>query len=131
MAKTLYLIRGLPGSGKSTLGEILCPGRCFAADDFFVKDGVYNFDPVLLPAAHQECQRLAREALMDGSGANVAISNTFTQKWEMKAYLEMAVYLGANVFVISCENSFGNVHGVPEETIDRMSGRWHNYYGKE
>ena len=55
---TLYIIRGLPGSGKSTLGVKLCgEGNTFAADDYFEDDtGVYNFDPTRLKDAHAWCQ---------------------------------------------------------------------------
>ena len=68
---------------------------------------------------------------MDGSGLSVAVANTFTRDFEMKAYREMANHLGVTIFVLSCETSFGNVHGVGEEAVERMSARWHNYYGVE
>jgi predicted kinase len=129
VAKTLYVIRGLPGSGKSTLGEKLCPGRCFSADQFFETDGVYKFVGAKIPQAHAFCQENVRDAMSDGE--DVAVANTFTRESEMLAYFNMASHAGYQVFVLSCENSFGNVHGVPEEAIVRMSNRWQNYYGGE
>ena len=87
----LILIRGLPGSGKSTLAkQYVAQGsfKHFEADQFFVDaNGNYNFDPSKIKFAHQWCQDQVRKALVEGY--NVVVSNTFTQKWEMKAYLDM------------------------------------------
>lgn len=58
---TLVLIRGLPGSGKTTLAAGLSrvdglTRRC-AADDWMLDDaGHYKFDPSKLRAAHEACQ---------------------------------------------------------------------------
>ena len=42
--QTLFLVRGLPGVGKSTLGRSL--GRTFAADDYFTRaDGTWRITP--------------------------------------------------------------------------------------
>jgi predicted kinase len=41
--KELFLLRGLPGSGKSTLAKSL-GGIRIEADQYFMEDGVYNFD---------------------------------------------------------------------------------------
>ena len=42
--KELYLLRGLPGSGKSTLAKSL-GGEHVEADQYFISDGEYLFDP--------------------------------------------------------------------------------------
>ena len=124
----LFLIRGLPGSGKSTLAKRMAAAMNamhFEADMFFTRsDGQYDFRPEALRSAHEWCQSQTRQAL--ALGADVIVSNTFTQNWEMRPYLEM----GADkVTVITCEGDYGNVHGVPASAIERMRDRW-EFYGE-
>lgn len=128
--KNLYLIRGLPGSGKSTLAIRMqnfgMVHACFEADQFFMTvGGEYNFDPKLLKEAHKSCQDKTYQLML--AGYDVAVSNTFTQKWEMKPYLDMAEKLGYTVAVITCEGDYGSIHNVPEEAIQRMKDRWEKF----
>lgn len=43
---------------------------------------------------------------------------------EMRPYFEMAVYLSAQIQVIECLGSFGSIHNVPEETVQKMKRRY-------
>ena len=83
----LVLIRGVPGSGKSTRARNFKGYVHFEADMYFTKDGVYSFDPDLLPAAHQWCIQKTRETLEQGS--KVVVSNVFANAWEIKPYVEL------------------------------------------
>ena len=119
----LVLIRGLPGSGKSTLAKAMPCHVHLEADMYFVQPYVgYVFDPAKLRAAHGWCQSEARKMLEDGR--HVVVSNTFTQKWEMQPYLDMAASLNIPVRVIEATGNFRNVHGVPDDAIERMRARW-------
>lgn len=121
--KNLFLLRGLPGSGKTTLGNTIAQ-HCFAADDYFMVDGEYCFDASKLKTAHEFCQ--SRTRMHMELGVDVAVSNTFTQTWEMKPYFDMAEEFGYTVHSLIVENRHGgvNVHGVPEEAIKKMRNRF-------
>ena len=130
MTQNLILVRGLPGSGKSSFGALL--GPCFAADDYFMVDGVYRFNPSGLTAAHSMCQDLTRESLRAGNPVTV-VANTFSCRWEMDAYVLMARARPAVRFVVvdlfdgglTDEELFErNVHGVPLHSIQGMRERW-------
>ncbi len=55
MENTLYIVRGIPGSGKSTFAKTL-GGQHYEADMFFIdENGVYNFDFTKIKDAHQWC----------------------------------------------------------------------------
>ena len=128
--KTLYLLRGLPGSGKSTLAKQL-GGSHFETDLYFVSpDDTYNFDPSKLKEAHQWCQDAVSNAMLlnytTGHNETIVVSNTFTQEWEMKPYMDMAEDWGYRVFSVIVENRHGGVneHGVPDEKLQQMQDRF-------
>ena len=135
--KTLYIIRGLPGSGKSTLGEQLADGymdyhpkfggmksHSYAADDWFYgEDGEYTFNPAELGEAHDECNSRVRGAMM-GDVENICVCNTFTQAWEAAPYFKLAGDFRYTPVVLECQSEFGNIHGCPQSKIDEMVERW-------
>lgn len=124
----LILIRGLPGSGKSTLAHQFAKNhpltKHFEADMYFMKEGEYKFDVSKLQKAHWWCEIETRLALKNNY--DVVVSNTFTTKKELKAYFEIAKEFGIVPIVIHCQNSFGTIHDVPEETMNKMRARWVN-----
>ena len=128
----LILIRGLPGSGKTTLAQAIAnsvnpPYWHFEADDFFYTElGEYRFDPKALPEAHRQCQDNA--SLHLALGDNVVVSNTFTQLWEIKPYFDRAKAHNASLQVITCQGDFGSTHNVPQDKIDSMRARWEHYH---
>jgi predicted kinase len=127
--KELFLLRGLPNGGKSTLAKSL-GGINVEADQYFMENGVYKFDPTLLKNAHNYCQSQTQAWMKtDGEQVNVnriVVSNTFTQEWEMKPYFEMAEKHGYRVYSLIVENRHGgkNEHDVPEEKIIQMENRF-------
>lgn len=130
MAKTLYIMRGLPGTGKSTRASLMNAVVC-SADDYFMENGKYIFDPAKIAAAHQACQQKARYAMETGC-RRVVVDNTNTQRWEFAIYKEMAKEHGYQVVEVvfrhdiwtDDELAARNRHGVPGETIARMRARW-------
>jgi predicted kinase len=125
MEKVLYIVRGLPGSGKSTLAKQLT-ANVFEADHYFYdNDGNYNFIPSKIKEAHKECQQFVGYAMESGI-PKIAVSNTFTQEWEMEPYFELAKTYGYKTFSIVVENRHGNesIHGVPEDKLEQMKSRF-------
>ncbi len=128
----LILLRGLPGSGKSSLGDIIlhCPGSntpdVLSADNFFMDDkGNYNFDATKLKQAHNDCQQKCAER-MKLEISRIVIANTFTEKWEMDTYYQMAERYKYRVHTVIVENRHEskNVHSVPDEKLEQMKNRF-------
>lgn len=121
---SLTLIRGLPGSGKSTIAKRMQTSNTvhLEADMYFMLDSEYKFDPSKLSDAHNWCQKMTSQALREGS--DVIVSNTFTTAWELKFYFDLAKQFGLVPTVIVAQNQFANVHGVPAEALKRMRDRF-------
>lgn len=129
--KDLILLRGIPGSGKTTLGEVILhmPNnqlKPLSADDYFISEmGIYNFDATKLKEAHNDCQQRCSH-LMQNDVMKIVVSNTFTQEWEMQPYYQMAERYGYRVHSVIVENRHGgiNEHNVPEEKLLQMKNRF-------
>lgn len=128
----LILLRGLPGSGKSTLGDVILqwpgsnPADVLSADNFFTDDkGEYHFDPTKLKEAHNDCQLKCAER-MKLQLSRIVVANTFTQDWEMKPYFEMAERYKYRVHTVIVENRHDgkNIHGVPDDKLQIMKDRF-------
>lgn len=128
--KKLILVRGLPGSGKTTWVQEVGPFDYFETDMYWLRpDGEYDFNPRLIRKAHAWCQEQVEFCLMEDF-EQVLVSNTFTQLWEMQPYLDMAEKYGYEVEVRKMMGNHGSIHNVPQDTIDKMKARWEDYPGE-
>ncbi len=122
-----FILRGLPGSGKSYLADLLGHAVC-SADNYFYKDGIYKFDPKKLNSAHKDCVNDFQYYIY--MRRNVIVDNTNLAKREYDHYVEYATYHGYDVTILTVETVLTdeqlakrNTHGVPVETIKRMRAR--------
>lgn len=135
MKKALILLRGLPGNGKTTTGELLSetpgvlPYPVYSADDYFYENGpnpgAYDFNREKLGAAHGQCQTRV-ETAMQSDVAKIFVANTFTTDKEIKPYKDLAEKHGYMLVSLIVENRHDHmsVHNVPEETMYLMEKRF-------
>ena len=122
----LILLRGLPGSGKSTAAKLFKDAPHYEADLYFMDaGGNYTFDASKIKDAHAWCRHSVMDAMKDGY-RTIVVSNTFTQEGEMDAYYQLAENLGYRVTSMIVENRHDgkNLHGVPEDKIEIMKNRF-------
>lgn len=116
----LYIIRGLPGAGKSTLAKMIAPDNNYSADDYFKN---IKWDKSLLGSAHAYCKSCTELAMMAGI-QTIAVANTFTRKWEYEPYRELAEEYGYKVIELIAKSDFESVHDVPAPKIKEMEERF-------
>lgn len=130
----LILIRGLPGTGKTTMSEALLRRRVvetyWEADQYFSwEGGAYEFLPMEINHAHAWCQLNVRRQLT--GKRSVAVSNVFARLQHIGDYAKVASELGAGFCVIEMPNNISSVdlalrskHGLSTERIAEMRNGW-------
>jgi len=125
----LIILRGLPGSGKTTLAEVLSEAGkypVFSVDDYFTdENGHYEFRFQENHLAYKQCEEGVRTAMQHGA-PKIILHNTFTMEWEMEPYFKLAAEFGYRLHVLTVENRHGsaNVHDIPEEHVARMRDKF-------
>ena len=117
----LRLIRGLPGSGKTTLAKQY---DCLhlEADMYFINNNHYNFDKQQLQNAHQWCFLQTEIALRNKM--DVVVSNTFTQLWELKRYIKLANRYYVEYQLIEAKGNHPNRHNISKEKLKQLKAKW-------
>lgn len=119
----LIIIRGPSGSGKSTLARERYPNYVHCeADDYFMQDGVYNWDQSKLHIAHRECAARVDAALANDFSCVVA--NTSLRVRDVVAYAKIAKKHDADITVVNMHTQHGNLHGVPPEKVAEMKKKF-------
>lgn len=128
----LFTLQGLPGSGKSEWCRRNFPGLiCPSADHYFIKNGVFQFDPSKIGLAHQAC---FRDFLNDLNSVveTIVIDNTNLTTAEIAPYYLAGESLNYDVQIVRlvCEPETAwkrQTHGVPFRTFAHMVANFDNF----
>jgi predicted kinase len=121
--KTMVIMRGPPGSGKSSFVQYLremCSGyepTVVSLDTFRFVDGKYKFDVSRERQVIAEYYEAVHQALESGKGF-IIIDNVNSRFWEFAKEKERAEKAGYRVFVVEVQADFWTcldrmVHSVP------------------
>lgn len=125
----VVIMRGIPGSGKSTYAGMNYPDALtVSADNYFMVNGIYQFDPKKLGIAHATCFRQFLDGLTQGV-ETIVVDNTSTTVSEISPYHLGACAFGYDHEIVTMECSVDvamrrNVHGVPEQAYKGIVERF-------
>lgn len=126
--KHLILLRGLPGSGKTTLANMLSEGKypVFSVDDYFTgENGSYNFKFEENHLAYKKCEDNIRASMKKGE-SKIFVHNTCTLDWELEIYFTLAKDFDYQISVLTVENyhESENRHSISKEQIRKMAEKY-------
>lgn len=125
----LILLRGLPGSGKTTLANVLSENGkypIYSVDDYFTNThGEYHFEFQNNHLAYKQCENQTEESMKKGV-SKIILHNTFTISWELEVYFKLALQYNYNVFVCTVENyhNNNNIHQINNEQLQKMAQKY-------
>jgi 2-phosphoglycerate kinase len=140
--RKVYILRGVPGSGKSTYAKRLTRwgGVICSADNYMVDEkGNYCFDPKKLPQVHSLCYSAFYYHLHYTNVSKIVLDNTNIKEWEFERYLDAiriynAVYddVYVEVITVGCLEDVEKyiargIHKVPAQRVKEMAK---NLYGE-
>lgn len=123
--KRVIIMRGIPGSGKSTQAKKY-GGLVLSADNYFIgPDGVYRFNPARIGDAHTACMRGFLDAI-ELEHPIIVVDNTNTTLMELNPYRLVGLANGYSIEVVrvvcaAAKAAARNTHGVPFDTVMRMA----------
>lgn len=132
----IILVRGIPGSGKTTFAKGILNSKSndldpllhIEADMYHTQFGKYNWTPEKVPLAHGWCQETTEIYIKNNW--NVIVSNTFTTLKEMQFYIDLAEKLNVDIQIYRCFGQWESVHNVPVDVIEKMKNRFEEYPGE-
>ena len=154
--KTVHIMRGLPGAGKSTyVKDNLLASYVCSADDFFMvperwqpeADGPllgprleYKFDVSKLAEAHNACLTKFIKAVSLESFPSIVVDNTHVHLWEYRHYVMLAKEFGYRCVIHELRPETLDqvriaanrcIHNVPPDIVARMAFEWEPAFGAE
>ena len=128
----VIVLVGISGAGKNHFIEnnMPRPNLVVSADDYFMVDGKYQFDPKKLSAAHGSCFRNAVSFLKDYEGrkSTLVVNNTNSSIPEIAPYMAAAGAYGGHghVIVLRIDPYLATArsqHGITTEANVKMAAR--------
>ena len=133
--KTVLIMRGIQGSGKSTMAKLLCRpfglnGKIHSTDSYFYDEQMnYRFNPTKLPE-YRAKNLAAFEKSLKGGLEMVICDNVNARHAYYAEYVALAKKYGYRVAIVTMphpttDEAVGrNKHGVPHEAIERILKIW-------
>ena len=126
----VIIMRGIPGSGKSHYVRENYPDAVVcSADEFFMVDGEYQFDPTRIGQAHSFCLAKFIDAVKRGV-PEIVVDNTNVHQWEFVNYKAIANLGNYEIEIVDVRVDTidqlrtcieRNSHGVPADIVSRMA----------
>ena len=122
--KSLFIFRGIAGSGKTTSSELLCDVS-IGDDMFFEQVGNYTkFNRYYREVASEWAYKLVENA-MKNNVAKIGVNNMFLKYDRIEPYIKLAKKYNYKVFLFLVENinETKSIHSVTDEALKKFKSK--------
>lgn len=129
----VIILSGVSGSGKSTLAQKFSSENgnapIFSADSYFMKEGVYCFDPTKIGEAQGQCLRLFADTVVNATDwkaleDTIIVDNTNTTALELAPYVALAQAFGYKVEIHTILVASPIDREKPWEEVSELHAAW-------
>lgn len=124
----LYLVRGIPGAGKSTFAKANFRCLILENDMWHESDGKYQWNAKSMKDAVRWVMSTAE--FMLANGRDVCVCNTFVKRASVEVYRKIVEKHAANFIVYRCTHDYGNIHNVPKHVLESMKAGFEDWPGE-
>lgn len=129
MNNQLIIVRGIPGSGKSSFCRKIFPNLFHIENDMYhYHNNDYQFSTLKQKDAIEWCTDMVTLALK--KGMDCVVSNTFTKKRFVDNYVNIGKMFECDIKVYRMMGNFKNEHDVPEDVFNNMKNNFEDYPGE-
>ena len=123
----LTIIRGFPGSGKSTRAKAL---GCFhvEADMNCIHNGIYEWKEDTVMAGIDFRYKIVESAMK--FGCDIVVTGTFPTLSELNVFIDLGKSYGYKVNICKCVDSFDSIHRPPIDFIQKLRDTWEDVEGE-
>jgi hypothetical protein len=115
----MLIVRGLPGSGKSTYVHKNYPGLFLLETDMFnMTNGQYKWDRERSTKAIILIHDIVERVMKSTNDSDLAITGVFCKLSSINHYIYTALEHGYDVYIKTLTTDFGNIHNVPLDTME-------------
>lgn len=115
----LYIVRGIPGSGKSTLIKKITKNIVELDDYYNEKYGYYKFSYDEVPQSHKYALNKIEKMMIDKLD-EIAVIDSFIKNKDFDQYKKLAIKYNYTPIEIIVHSDFKDIHNVPIKRLEEM-----------
>lgn len=115
----LYIVRGIPGSGKSTLIKKITKNIVELDDYYNEKYGYYKFSYDEVPQSHKYALNKIEKMMIDKLD-EIAVIDSFIKNKDFDQYKKLAIKYNYQPIEIIVHSDFKDIHNVPIKRLEEM-----------